>query len=314
MSYYSDNHSSTIAAGPNIKQIPRVSCSNPEEFEQRLVEQREPLIITDLLTQWPAFSKWTPEFFKEKYGGTMSRVVINMPSTGVSYGLDAQDFIRDMRLSDFIDFMRHAEQPCYYRRQHSAKLPGVEDDCDFVRLTPNEKAATNYVWIGSGGTRTNLHFDMQDVVLCQFYGSKNIWLVESKDSKYVYPYVHSLTKSQVVPDSPDLDKHPLFRNATILQGSLNAGEALFIPYGCWHSIISASTSISLSHEFGRKITWPGIFRAINTGGLASWLTVTRDFVRYGLLGGKFTRKFADDPPFGRLVYEMFQESLARHLP
>lgn len=305
--------STTANAGPTIKPIPRISCPTPEEFERRFADRREPVILTDLLTQWPAYGKFTPEYFQQVFGDVISRVIVNMPTTGVSYGYDSKDFGTEMKLGDFIDFMRQAEKPCYFRRQHSTKLPGVEGDCDFAHLTPSEKNETNFVWIGSAGTRTGLHFDLQDVVLCQFYGSKDIWLVSSAESKYVYPFPHSVTKSQVAPDSPDLERFPLFAQATVLQGTLNAGEALFIPYGCWHSVISASTSISISHEFGRKITWPQIFRAINVGGPFYWWTVLRDFIRYGLLGQAFTRKLADDPPFGRLIYEMLQDALARRL-
>ncbi len=87
----------------------------------------------------------------------------------------------------------------------------------------------------------------------------------------------------------------------------------FIPNGYWHSVISGSTSISISHEFGRKATWPQIFQAISVGGWRHWSQFIADFVRYGLLGKHFTRKLADDPPFGYLVYKLLESSLANRL-
>ena len=307
------NPSRDGGSGLIAKPIPRASCTSPEDFQRRFVAARKPVILSGLVEQWPAFKKWTPEYFQATYGDVVCRVVVDMPTAGVSYDADAKNHLREMRLSDFVDHMRSAEKPCYYRRQHAQKMPGLEQDCDFARLTPDDKAETNFVWIGSAGTRTGLHFDMQDNVLCQIYGSKEIWLVEPAASKFLYTYPGSITKSRVAPDSPDLAKFPRFANAPVLQGTLGPGEALFIPNCWWHGVISTSPSISVSHEFGRKITWPQVARSINAGGLGHWATVTKDFAWYGLLGRPFSRRLADDPPFGRLVYEMLRSSLASRL-
>ncbi len=293
--------------------IARASCAAPEDFERRFVTAREPVILTGLVTQWRAFNKWTPEYFQATYGDVVCRVVVDMPTAGVSYEADAKNHLREMRLRDFVDYMRRAEKPCYFRRQHAQKMLGLEQDCDFARLTPDDKAETNFVWIGSAGTRTGLHFDMQDNILCQIYGSKEIWLVEPAAAKFLYTYPGSITKSRVAPDSPDLAQFPKYANATVMHGTLGPGEALFIPNCWWHSVISLSPSISVSHEFGRKITWPQVARAISAGGLGHWANVMRDFVWYGLLGQRFSRRLADDPPFGRLLYEMFRSTLASRL-
>lgn len=290
--------------------IPRMAWTTAAEFLQQVVEQRQPVIITGVVSQWPAYSRWTPEYFQRRHGDLLCRVVVDMPTGGVSYDREAKNHIREMRLADFVDFMRDSPLPCYYRRQHAQKMPGIEADCDFSLLTPDDPSETNFVWIGTAGTRTGLHFDMQDNVLCQLFGTKELWLVSPRESHLVYSYPGSVTKSRVAPDRPDLDRFPAFAKATVLRGTLAPGEALFIPYGWWHGVISTTTSISVSHEFGRKITWADTARAVNAGGVGHWLTVARDFLWYGLLNQPFRRRLGDDPPFGRLVYEIVRTTVA----
>jgi cupin-like protein len=293
--------------------IPRASCANPHDFLNRFVRERRPVILTDLVTQWPAFGRWTPEHFKDRFPTARCNVVVNLPVQGVPYERKADSHLREMSIPEFVDHMRSTTAPCYYRRQHANKLPGLDADVDFEQLTPGFRADTDFVWIGSAGTRTGLHFDAQDNVLCQIYGTKVLWLVDPAQSKLVRPYSDSVTKSRVAPDQPDFDSFPELERVTFLHGSITAGEAIFIPNRWWHSVVSTSVSISVNHEFGEKTSWSGLASAVNAGGLRSWFSVGRDFVKYGLLKRSFQRRLADDPPFGRVVFDMLAGSLRRRL-
>lgn len=44
----------------------------------------------------------------------------------------------------------------------------------------------------------------------------------------------------------DFEKYPLAKSITPVECILNAGEALFIPIGWWHSVESLDVSISIS--------------------------------------------------------------------
>jgi hypothetical protein len=288
----------------SLAPLPRASCANPADFMARFVRERKPVILTDLVTRWPAFGLWTPDFFKEHFPEARCKVAVNLPARGTAYDQRVAGHLQEMALPDFIDYMKSAPAPCYYRRQHANKLAGVDDDVGFAEITPGFRSDTNFVWIGSAGTRTGLHFDTQDNVLCQIYGSKELWLVDPAQSKLVHPYPDSVTKSRVAPDDPDFNLFPSLDRVTFYNGMLNAGEAIFIPNGWWHSVVSRSVSISISHEFGQKISWLGLATAVNAGGLRSWSTVGRDFIRHGVLGRPFERRLADDPPFGRVLYDL----------
>ena len=42
-------------------------------------------------------------------------------------------------------------------------------------------------------------------MLCQLYGTKDLWLASPDQSKHLYTYPASVTKSRTAPDRPDLD-------------------------------------------------------------------------------------------------------------
>ncbi|NUG52732.1 cupin-like domain-containing protein, partial [Acinetobacter lactucae] len=44
----------------------------------------------------------------------------------------------------------------------------------------------------------------------------------------------------------DFEKYPLAKSITPVECILNAGDALFIPIGWWHSVESLDVSISIS--------------------------------------------------------------------
>lgn len=300
-----------VRRGPRFEPLPRVACTNPADFLGRIVPARKPAILTGLVTRWPAYGRWTPDYFKSRFPDVTCRVSVNLPTQAVAYEKKATDHLQEMSLSQFVDYMKTATAPCYYRRQHANKLDGIENDTLLDELTPGYRADTDFMWIGSAGTRTGLHFDTQDNVLCQLYGTKDLWLAAPGESKHLYPYPASVTKSRVAPDRPDLAAFPELGQVTFLHGTLNAGEAIYIPNRWWHSVISTSTSISVSHEFGAKTSWTGLASAVNAGGLRSWMAVGRDFVNHGVLNRPFERRFADDAPFGRVLYDLLRGSARR---
>ncbi|MBB5020553.1 lysine-specific demethylase 8 [Chitinivorax tropicus] len=284
---------------------------HPDRFLTDVVATRQPAIITGLVNQWPAFTKWTPAYFQARFAHVRSRVVLNMPTSGTSYDHVADDFLHEMNLQDFVEHMLQTQRPCYFRRQDIRKLTGLERDVVFQSFTPSVSTDPTYVWLGSAGTRTGLHFDQQDNVLCQLHGQKAVWLIAPEASRHVYPYPGSVTKSQVSPDAPDLQRFPRFAQVDMQYAILQPGEALFIPHRWWHSVISLSPSISLSHEFGEKTNLRELAYSIHMGGLSSWLTVSKDFFWHGLLNRPFTRRLGDDPPFGQLLFTLLRSSLVR---
>ena len=49
-------------------QIDRRTGLSREQFAREYLHPLRPVILTDAISHWPALGKWTPQFFKEKYG------------------------------------------------------------------------------------------------------------------------------------------------------------------------------------------------------------------------------------------------------
>ncbi|MBB5874415.1 ribosomal protein L16 Arg81 hydroxylase [Allocatelliglobosispora scoriae] len=95
---------------------------------------------------------------------------------------------------------------------------------------------------------TPLHFDNSSVLLCQVLGRKHVKLVPSFERHLVYP--RGGTFSSVDAARPDLDRHPLFAEATVLDVVLEPGQAVFIPVGWWHWVHALDVSATVTfHHF-----------------------------------------------------------------
>src|SRR6516225_3242394 len=115
----------------------RHGLSIEEVYADHLSDRGEPVILTDAITAWPALSKWTFQFFRERYGedlifargGAASKRVMKLrqfldyveaPSqqpggfwvdkvTGLPRPETAEDTAAPLRLYDYDAFLRHAE-------------------------------------------------------------------------------------------------------------------------------------------------------------------------------------------------------------
>lgn len=295
--------------------VKRIDLKNGDDFLHAYAKERVPLVVNGLADRWPAFHKWSPEYFERTFPDLRFIPSINLPEIGIPFENIWKNHVREMTVKEFIGFMRTSDKPCYMHRQHINKFPGAANDVNFDDLLPADASnAESFMWVGSAGTRTGMHFDFQDNFLCQMYGRKHASIISPAYSRYLYPYKDSITKSRVDPQAPDFEKYQKFSNATVYECVLNPGEVLFIPRHWWHSIVSLEPSISLSHNYGVKLSFMDFMRSINAAGMAGWLTVAKDFYWHGVRNQKFDNRLFDDPPFGKLLYDMVAYSIKKRLP
>lgn len=294
--------------------IPRIELADDGEFLNLVAHHRTPAIVTGLMNQWPAARMWSPDWFAAQYGSFEFMTSVNLPTSGISYDLDWAEHVKPMTMRDFVDSLQDFDRPAYVRRQEVRRLPGLERDVRFMDMVDGEGFNTQmFVWFGTANTRTGLHFDFQDGVLAQFHGRKQVLMVAPEESRCVYPIADSITKSAVCADAPDFDAHPRFRDVTLWEGVIGPGEMVFLPRCWWHAINALDVSISSSFNWGQKITWSEIAAAIQAGGASHWTRVTRDFVYHGLLHRPYRTRMFDDPPFGKLLYDLVAQAVARRL-
>lgn len=83
----------------------------------------------------------------------------------------------------------------------------------------------------------------------QLYGNKQFTVWPRGQDHLLYPEPNDPWKS-AIPDieNVDLDKYPLYKQATPITFVVGPGETLFIPFGIWHTAKSLEPTISVAFD------------------------------------------------------------------
>ena len=58
-----------------LKQVPTVDSIDPEVFKNEFYEPGLPVVIKDLSKDWPAYTKWNWDYFKQLVGEKKFRFI-----------------------------------------------------------------------------------------------------------------------------------------------------------------------------------------------------------------------------------------------
>jgi Cupin-like domain len=238
-----------------------------QDFAEEYLFPKKPVVISGALAGWAALDKWTPDYFKSRYGTknltidgkkyTMAefidRINSSTPDTPAPYLRNAvvEQFLPEL-LADI------TPEPPYFRPNWlDGKLARV------LRSRLHDGSPELYIG-GRGAKFPLLHFDSYHThaFLAQIYGIKEYTAFTEDQTHLIYVHPHQYNASQI-PDieDPDLDKFPLFGEAIPMRFRLHPGEILFIPGGLWHTA---------------KILTPSISISVNRANASNWSTLTHD--------------------------------------
>ena len=146
-----------------------------------------------------------------------------------------------------------------YLAQHGLfdQIPALVAEGGFgVPLYVGDDVGAVNVWIGTAGTKTRLHYDAYNNLLCQVAGYKFVRLFSPSQSGLLYTIAGGASGgvgpdaqgniSAVDVEHPDGTAHPRFGDAQPFDCVLGPGDALFIPKGWWHYVRSLSVSVSVN--------------------------------------------------------------------
>jgi len=253
------------------------------EFTNEFLLPRKPVVLTGALDHWKALTKWTPEFFKQKYG-TVPLQVNGQPYTLGGFIPKREDG-RELTIDEFIGMVMNSsdENPApYLRNVHLEKfLPELMEDVSplpeyfspnwlqgpFTKpLNSRLHGGNCELYIGgTGGKFPVLHFDTWHIhtFLSQIYGIKEYTIYAPEDSAYLYPNMNTSRVGDI--DNVDLNKFPLFASAKRIRFHLNPGETLFVPAGWWHTTKIITPSITLSVARVNESNWKDFSRDLRVG-------------------------------------------------
>ena len=262
----------TPPQGPPIERRSNLSA---EAFFSEYALKNQPVIITDALKNWPALSRWTPQFFSDRY--TEKMVKFRNGS--------------ELPMATFIDKVMHSspEAPAPYWtnapvQEHFPELM-ADIDPNLPYFKPNwaeryfihpgmrstlKRGSMIEIYIGgNGGAFPVVHWDglSTHAFLMQIYGRKRYYAWSPEDSAFMYPEGDPPNLSPVRDvENPDLEKYPLFAKARLTTFILEPGEMLFVPSRWWHTAKMLTPSITLS---------------INTLNTSNWQNFKQDMSRNG---------------------------------
>ncbi|XP_041365858.1 uncharacterized protein LOC121380894 isoform X2 [Gigantopelta aegis] len=97
------------------------------------------------------------------------------------------------------------------------------------------------VWFSSGNTRSVLHYDVLDNLLCVLEGMKEVLLINKTYSHLVeaHGFDQDGMYSRVDVDSVNMKQFPRLQKVPWYQARLQAGDCLYIPFRWYHQIKSA---------------------------------------------------------------------------
>lgn len=230
------------------RSVPRVRNSSPADFLARFYAPGRPVILEGEIDDWPALSRWSPDYLKKKIGGAEIEYQSGrLPNPEFEL---QKDIHKDRMPFDAFVGMIEAEpgnnayMTAYNSKENEAALAPLTGDMPPLKNFPMRYPGL--FWLGPMGTYTPLHFDLTNNLLAQVRGSKRIILLPPSETQYLYNHRHVFSPVHDIMNEDCLDRYPLARNAFTYEVTLAPGELLYIPIGWWHQVTALDFSITLT--------------------------------------------------------------------
>ncbi len=263
MSISSTNYKTeTLSQENDTITVDRRSNLSYEEFKEKYLFPRKPVIITDATAKWKA-SSWTPEWFKLRYPGK----VLNTDQG-------------EMKMEDFIDAITaNTDKPGPFLREQPLEevFPDLIDNVTptpayvlpnwlkgnyiFPQIT-NRLNRESHIEVNFCGRRIFPYLHVDDLgvhaFITQHYGDKHIIVYPPDQEPFLYRVEKDRFSQVYDVDNPDLEKYPLFAKAKAIRVVLHAGESVFMPSGWWHTTRVPGTSLSTVISVSNSSNWPDL--------------------------------------------------------
>ena len=250
--------------------IDRREGLTPEAFEREYLRPKRPVIIAGAVKHWPAMSRWTPEYFAERYGDIQiayagqATPLRDLVDRALQSSFDAPDhslyqaLVTDIStdlLDDLTPELPYIAPNWLTDALESRLIPaGVKN---MLRKLPE----IGFKLSGAGSVLPVLHVDGFRIQAFSslIYGRK-VWAVfPPEQARFLYP-LRSAPGVSTLPVSAtvDLERFPLFRLATPIRFVVEAGDTVFMPAGWWHTTRAVTPTIGVAATMIRGPAWWGV--------------------------------------------------------
>jgi Cupin-like domain len=235
-------------------EIARRALPPAAEFVARHLVPGVPVVLTDLVTRWPAMQRWTPQALSERLGDELVEVCVGR-ERAIDPDPEWAPLRQELPLRTLMERITTDRGNDTYVIAKNAALrrPGLRPLLDDIVLPPDYfgprlRPTRMGLWIGPAGTHTPLHHDTDDSMFCQVLGRKRFALAPP-ESLALLDRSRGLYSHWDPRDAAELAAGP----ERLVELVLAPGEALFIPAGWWHQVDALDPSISVSIL---ELAWP----------------------------------------------------------
>lgn len=245
------------------RRLERRGLPTPEEFVARYYSAGVPVIFTDVVPRWPAFGRWGPGYFKERFGAAEIEMSIGRagdPDPDVRF----REHCVRTTMAEYVERVLAAgETNDLYLIANNRNLarPGLRGLLSEVVLPAGyfdeaRSAGCGALWFGPAGTVTSLHHDTSNILLCQVVGRKRV-RVYPPDEPTLLAHARGVYSAL----DPEVEGGPLAQ-AFGYDEILGPGDALFLPVGHWHHVRALELSVSVAFN---NFVWPNDFEWYKPG-------------------------------------------------
>jgi len=231
----------------NLEQIPRIKTVTKEEFSANYFKPQKPVVIEQLIKDWPAYDKWDLDYINKVAGDKEVPLFDNRP---ISSKYKVNEPHAKMKMSEYVALLK--EKPTNYRiflYNLLKEIPSLQSDYKYPKIGLRLLKKMPYLFFGGQGSKVFMHYDIDlgNILHFHFDGEKQCILFPPSESKYLYKVPHSVISHQAIDfANPDLEKWPALKNAKGYITHLKHGETLYMPEGYWHHMMYMTPGFSMS--------------------------------------------------------------------
>ena len=235
-----------------LKPVAVFDSIDPEVFKKEYYEPCLPVVIKNLAKDWPAYSKWNWDYFKQLVGQKKVPLYNNVKSdayTPINTADDTNTF------GEYIDMI--SSGPAAWRIflfnifDHAPQL--INDFTWPEHLMKGFVKKYPMLFTGGASSITHMHFDidMSHILHTQFCGRKRVLMFPYQEQYKLYrkPWeVLSLAdfSNYYIDGKVDYEKFPALKLAEGHDFILEPGDTLFMPAGYWHHMEYLDSGFAMS--------------------------------------------------------------------
>lgn len=231
----------------NLQSIPRVKGISKESFLKEYFIPQQPVVFENITHNWPAYSKWNFDYFREKAGEIVVPLYDGKPAKGrqKSHGP-----AKRMKMAEYINILEQG--PTDLRMFFFNLLqncPDLTSDFKYPDLGVKFFKKLPVLFVGGEGAKVVMHYDMDlaNNFHFNFAGRKKVILYSPDQTKFLYKVPYSIVSMEIIDmDNPDFKEYPALAKAEGFEVILEHGEGLYIPSHWWHFIKYETPCLSLT--------------------------------------------------------------------